>query len=114
MKKIGFAKIKFLRIAPTKIKKILDKIRGKSYINAIKILYAIPQKSGQAVFKALKSAINNACHNNSLLKEKLFISKAYVTQGPILKRLHARAKGKSAKIEKKMCHITFFVEEKNI
>jgi large subunit ribosomal protein L22 len=113
MKKTGFAKIKFIRIAPSKIKKILDTIRGKSYLNAIKLLYNIPQKSGVSIFKGLKSAVSNACHNNNnLKKEKLYISEAYVTQGPILKRLHARAKGKSAKIEKKMCHISFFIEEK--
>ena len=101
MKKIGFAKIKFIRIAPNKIKKILDKIRGKNYFDAIKLLYKIPQKSGVSVFKALKSAASNAYHKNNSKKEKLYISEAYVTQGPILKRLHARAKGRSAKIEKK-------------
>lgn len=60
MKKIAFAKAKFLRIAPNKIKKILNKIRGKSYFDAVKILYNIPQKPGASVFKVLKSAANNA------------------------------------------------------
>ncbi len=114
MKKIGTAKIKFLRIAPTKIKKILDKIRGKSYLSALKFLYNIPQKPGLAVFKSIKSAASNLFHSNSAEKNKLFIKEIYVNQGPILKRIHARAKGKSAKIEKKMCHITVYIEEKNI
>jgi len=114
MKKFGFAKIKFLRIAPAKIKKILDKIRGKTYSNALKLLYKISQKPGTAVFKALKSAASNACSDDQTKKLQLFISEAYVNQGPILKRIHARAKGKSAKIEKKNCHITIYLQEKCI
>ena len=47
-------------------------------------------------------------------KGQLFLSQIYVNPAPILKRLHARAKGKSAKIEKKICHITVYIEKKHI
>ncbi len=114
MKKIGFAKTKFLRIAPSKIKKILNQVRGKTYLNALKILYKIPQKSGVSIFKAIKSAASNVSSNLEIDKGQLFLSQIYVNQGPILKRLHARAKGKSAKIEKKICHITVYIEKKHI
>jgi large subunit ribosomal protein L22 len=108
------ANTRYLRISPFKISKILDKIRGKTYISALKILYNIPQKSSFFVLKTLLSAANNAFYNNNILKENLYISVAYANQGSILKRMHARAKGKSAKIEKKICHITIFVREKNL
>ncbi len=111
MKKFGFAKIKFLRIAPTKIKKILDKIQGVTYSKALKLLYTIPQKAGTAIFKALVSAASNASHNNGIEKKQLFVKQAYVNQGSILKRVQARAKGRSAKIEKKMCHLTIYLEQ---
>ena len=113
LKKEISANIKYLRISPSKISKILNKIKGKMYTEALKILYNIPQKSGIFVLKALYSAANNAFYNKKILKENLYISIAYVNQGSILKRIHARAKGKSAKIEKKTCHLTIFVKEKN-
>lgn len=112
LKKEISANVKYLRISSSKISKILNKIRGKMYIEALKILYNIPQKSGIYILKALYSAANNAFHNKKILKENLYISTVYVTRASILKRIYARAKGKSAKIEKKMCHLTIFVKEK--
>lgn len=112
MKIEALAIAKYLRISPSKIQRLLDKIRGKRYIESLKILKLFPQKSGSAVFKVLNSAANNAIVNQKMIKENLIIDRAFVNQGPILKRIRARAKGKSAKIEKKMCHITIFLTEK--
>lgn len=104
---------RYIRISPTKINKILYKIRNKSYQEGLEILKFLPQKAGIVVWQTLYSAISNATNNFKLNKEKLIITKAFVNQGPILKRMRARAKGKAFKIHKKLSHITICVSEKN-
>lgn len=103
---------KYVRIAPSKIQKLLKKIKGKSYLFALTFLYNIPQKNATFILKTLLSAASNAYNNYRIAKENLYVSCAYVTQGSILKRVHARAKGKSAKIEKKISHITINLSKK--
>ncbi len=112
-KLVACAHSRNLRIAPSKIQKILNQIRGKKYKDALLILKKIPQKAGASVWDTLYSAASNANHNLLASKEKLFISKAYVNQASILKRMRPRAKGKAFKIEKKLCHLSIFVEEKS-
>ncbi len=109
--RIACAHSKNLRIAPSKINKILEKIRGKKYKDALFILKYFPQKAGSSVWDTLYSAASNANHNLSVSKEKLVISKAYVNQASILKRMRPRAKGKAYRIEKKLCHLSIFVQE---
>ena len=99
---------KYIRISPTKI-------NGKSYKEALQILKYLPQKAGSIVWQTLYSAVSNATHNFDLEKEKLVITEAYVNQGPILRRMQPRAKGKAYKIQKKISHITIRVaESKNL
>lgn len=100
-----------IRIAPSKIDKIIKKIRGKKYSDALNILKSFPQKSGALVWDTLYSAASNASNNLSLSKEKLFISEAYVNQASILKRMRPRARGKAYRIEKKLSHLSIFVKE---
>ncbi|MCR9073318.1 MAG: 50S ribosomal protein L22 [Alphaproteobacteria bacterium] len=102
---------KYIRISPTKINVILERIRGKSYKEALQILKYLPQKAGAVVWQTLYSAVSNATNTFDIEKEKLFIKEAYVNQGPILKRMRARAKGKAFKIEKKLSHLTIRVAE---
>lgn len=102
---------KYLRISPTKINLILKKIRGKTYREALTILKFLPQKAGAIVWQTLYSAVSNATNNFDLQKDKLMIQEAYVNQGPILKRMRARAKGRGFKIQKKMAHLTIRVKE---
>jgi len=104
---------KYIRISPTKINVIIAKIRGKSYREALQILKYLPQKAGAIVWQTLYSAVSNATHNFDLEKEKFIITEAYVNQGPILRRMQPRAKGKAYKIEKKISHITIRVAESN-
>ena len=111
LKKKATAKTKFIRIAPSKINKILIKIRGKSYKESLKILRTLPQKSGETVWHTLYSAVSNANHNLGISKENLIIKEAYVNQGPILKRIQPRARGRAYKIEKKYSHLTITVSE---
>ena len=108
------ASSKYIRISPTKINLILGQIRGKSYKEALQILKYLPQKAGAIVWQTLYSAVSNATNNFDLEKENLVINEAYVNQGPILKRMQPRAKGRAFKIEKKMSHITICVSEKTV
>jgi large subunit ribosomal protein L22 len=108
--KVG-AHAKNLRISPSKIDKVIKKIRGKKYLEALSLLKMFPQKPGAAVWDTLYSAASNANNNFSLAKENLFISEAYVNQASILKRMRPRARGKAYRIEKKLCHLSIFVKE---
>jgi large subunit ribosomal protein L22 len=102
---------KYIRISPSKVNLILKKIRGKSYKEALQILKYLPQKAGAIVWQTLYSAVSNATNNFDLEKENLIISEAYVNQGPILKRMRPRAKGRAFSIQKKMAHLTIKVSE---
>ena len=104
---------KYIRIAPKKIEKILKLIRGKTYKESLSILLPLKKKSGLAVWKTLYSAAANALENLNWQKENLFIKQAFVTRGPILKRIQPRARGKSYKIEKILSHITVQISNKN-
>jgi large subunit ribosomal protein L22 len=110
-KKIISATSKYLRISPTKVDIIISKIRGKSYKEALQILKFLPQKAGAIVWQTLYSAVSNATNNFDFEKEKLVIAEAFVNQGPILKRMRARAKGRGFAIQKKMSHLTIRVME---
>ena len=102
---------KYIRISTSKVDLIIKKIRGKSYKEALQILKYLPQKAGAIVWQTLYSAVSNATNNFDLEKDKLIISEAYVNQGPILKRMRPRAKGRAFGIQKKMAHLTIKVSE---
>jgi large subunit ribosomal protein L22 len=100
---------KYIRISPSKVDLILSKIRGKSYKEALQILKYLPQKAGSIVWQTLYSAVSNATHNFDFKKESLRIQEAFVNQGPMLKRMRPRAKGRGFAIQKKMSHLTIRV-----
>jgi large subunit ribosomal protein L22 len=110
-KQIISATSKYLRISPSKIDIIISKIRGKTYKEALQILKYLPQKSGAVVWQTLYSAISNATNNFNFEKDKLVITEAFVNQGPILKRMRPRAKGRGFAIQKKISHLTIRVSE---
>jgi large subunit ribosomal protein L22 len=105
------ATAKYIRITPIKIDRIISKIRGKTYKEALKILKYLPQKSAVTVWQTLYSAVSNATNNLLIEKEKLKISEAFVNQGKILKRMQPRARGKAYRIEKKCSHVTIKLSE---
>jgi len=110
-KKIVSATSKYIRISPSKVDLVISKVRGKTYKEALQILKFLPQKAGTLVWQTLYSAISNAINNFDLEKENLFISEAYVNNGPMLKRMRPRARGRAFAIQKKMSHITIKVTE---
>ena len=103
---------KYIRIAPRKVRIVVDLIRGKSVGEAIAILKFTPKVGSEVVEKVLKSAIANAEHNNDMNVDNLFVSEAFVDQGPTLKRIHPRSRGQAFKILKRSSHVTVVVKER--
>lgn len=101
-----------IRIAPRKVRLIIDLIRGKKVGDAIAILRNTPRSASPVVEKLLNSAVANAEHNFSLDPNKLVVAEAYVNQGPTLKRIRPRSQGRAFKILKRTSHITLVVSEK--
>lgn len=103
---------KTVRIAPRKVRLVVDLIRGKKIGEAMAILKYTPKLASPVVEKVLKSAIANAEHNYDLDLENLYVSEAYVNEGPTMKRFRPRAKGSASPINKRTSHITIVVSEK--
>ena len=82
---------KHIRISPRKARQVVDLIRGKSVQEAYSILKFTPHKGSAIVTKVLKSAVANAEHNYDMDAENLYVSTAYVDQGPSIKRYKPRA-----------------------
>lgn len=105
------AELNYLRIAPRKVRLVADLIRGKPVKEAQSILEFTVKKAANPLLKLLKSAIANAKHNFNLDENKLFISKLLVNEGPKLKRIMPRARGRAATIQKKTSHIILVLDE---
>mgnify|MGYP000956184658 CR=1 FL=1 len=103
---------KTVRIAPRKVRLVVDLVRGKTVAEAAGILRLTPKASSVVVEKVLKSATANAVNNYKMDQSLLYIKEAYVNEGPTLKRYLARAKGSGNQILKRTSHITIVLEEK--
>ena len=106
------ASARYVRIAPRKVRVVIDLVRGKSVNEALALLKFVPKRASEPVAKVIASAAANAEHNFNLNKDNLIISKAYVDQGPTLKRYHPRQRGQAFPILKRTSHITVMVKEK--
>ena len=101
-----------VRIAPRKVRLVVDLIRGKEVGEAIAILKHTPKAASPVVEKVLNSAIANAEHNYDLDVNNLVVSKVFVDEGATLKRFRPRAQGRASAINKRTSHITLVVSEK--
>jgi large subunit ribosomal protein L22 len=106
----AFARATHVRVTPMKARRVIDLIRDLPAQEALSILKFAPQAASEPVAKVLASAIANAEHNNSLDPETLIVSRAYVDEGPTLKRFQPRAQGRAYRIRKRTSHITIEVE----
>ncbi len=106
------ATYKLARISPQKARLVMNEIRGMAVSNALDRLEHTPKKAAGFIRQTLFSAIANAEHNHGLDIDELFVSSCYVNEGARVKRFRARAKGRGARIIKRMCHITVKVSEK--
>ncbi len=106
------ASAKYIRVSPRKARLVVDLIRGKDVAYAQQILEYSPKAAARVVSKVLNSAIANAEHNNGLNPDELFVSRAFVDEGPTLKRFRPRAMGRATRINKRTSHITLVLDER--
>lgn len=107
---IGKARTKYIRMSPRKINLVLDKIRGKRVDKAYWILKFINRRAVEPVKQTLESAVANAGAADSI--EKINIIRAWVGQGPVLKRMRPRAMGRADILRRPTAHIEIEVGEK--
>lgn len=108
----GKATLNHARIAPSKVKIVLDLIRGKDLEEAYAIVRFTPKAASEMIYKLLKSAEANATVFE-LDPEKLYVAECFANQGPTLKRMRAVARGRGARINKKTSHITVVLKERD-
>jgi len=104
------AKVKYIRISSSKVKLVIDLIRGKGVDEALAILKNTPKAASPVVEKLLNSAIANAENNKGMLRDDLFVAEVFADQGPTLKRFRPRAQGRATRIRKRTSHITIILD----
>ncbi len=102
---------RYVRVSPRKARQVIDLIRGKDTAEAIAILKNTPKKASRLIEKVVNSAVANAENNLDMFVEELYISEAYVDEGPTLKRFRPRAMGQASPINKRTSHITIKVSD---
>lgn len=105
------AKLRHSRISPQKLRLVADQIRGLPVDKALNVLNFSNKKGAAIVKKVLESAIANAEHNDGADIDELTVSAIMVDQGPTLKRLRPRARGRADRIIKRTSHLSVTVEE---
>lgn len=107
------ATTKFLIASPTKVRPVANAVKHKPYPEAMAILENMPQKGAVLISQAMKSAASNALNRNKRLDEdSLIVKDVMIDEGPRLKRIWCRGKGRADMLLKRMCHITVIVDEK--
>jgi large subunit ribosomal protein L22 len=101
--------VKYLRMSPLKVRRVLDQVRGQNALEASTQLSFLPHAAARAINKVLRSAIANAKHNHQLDAASLVVSECFVDQGPTLKRFQPHAQGRAFPIKKRTSHITIVV-----
>ncbi|AMF96010.1 50S ribosomal protein L22 [Vibrio fluvialis] len=108
----ALAKHNFARISPQKARLVADQIRGKSVDQALQVLTFSNKKAAELIKKVLESAIANAEHNEGADIDDLRVAKIFVDEGPVMKRIMPRAKGRADRILKRSSHITVVVADR--
>jgi large subunit ribosomal protein L22 len=103
---------RYVRVSPRKARLVVDLVRGKSAEEAATILRFTEKGVAEVVGKVLASAVANAENNLKINPETLFVSEAFVNEGPTLKRIQPRAMGRAFRIRKRSAHITIVVKQR--
>jgi len=105
------AVLKFVRLSPQKARAVADLVRGKKVDDALNILKFNTRKSAKLIRKVLESAIANAENNHGADVDELKLQEIMIDEGPVLKRIMPRAKGRADRIVKPTSHITIRVTD---
>ena len=103
---------RFVRVSPTKARRVIDLVRGRSVADALDILRWAPQAASEPVAKVIASAAANAQNNNGLDPATLVVATVYADEGPTAKRIRPRAQGRAFRIRRRTSHITVVVESR--
>ena len=106
----SYAIARHVRMSPTKVRRVIDLVRGMDVKDALVALKFAPQAASDPVYKVVASAAANAESAEALRSDDLYISKAFVDEGVTLRRIRPRAKGSASRILKRGSHITVVVE----
>jgi len=104
------ATVRYVRITPTKARRAIDLVRGHQVEEARRILRFSPPSASRTIEKALNSAVANAEQNPGVAPQNLIVDRAWVDEGPTLKRFRPRAYGRAARVRKRTSHITLVVK----
>ncbi len=108
-----FAHARNIRIAPRKVRLIVDLIRGMPVARAMSQLELMPQKGAREVYKAVHSAVANAENNYQLDPNDLYITRIFANEARMLKRWRARSHGRVSPQLSRSSHITVVVDERS-
>lgn len=108
------ATLRMVRIAPRKVRLVVDLIRGKSVDEALSILQFTQKRAAPLVYKLIESALSNIENSEQLDwdPDDLIVAKAYANEGPTLRRFKPRAQGRATRINKRTSHITIVLEQR--
>lgn len=102
---------KYIRLSPKKVHLVARMIRGKRVKEAQALLRFVPNRAARVLEKALNSAVANAENNYDLDRENLVVARAFADEGPTMKRLMPRARGRADVIARRSSHVTVVVAE---
>src|SRR5918998_4945883 len=105
----AIATARYIRMSATKARQVVDLIRDRHVDDARRVLKFTPRAASTTVAKVLESAIANAEHNRGLPSDELIVSRAWVDEGPTLRRFRPRAMGRATRVRKRTCHISVVV-----
>ena len=107
------AKHRFARIAPRKARLLMDLVRGRDVDDALTLLRFSKQRASGMVEKVIRSAVANAAESEVPSKNALFVAKAWVDPGPVIKRFQPKDRGKAYPINKRTSHLCVSLDERS-
>ncbi len=108
----SLAKLRFARVSPQKARLVADQVRGLQVERALETLRFSAKKPARIIRKLLESAVANAEHNDGADIDELKIATIMVDEGPTMKRMKPRARGRADRILKRTSHVTIRVADK--
>ena len=106
------ASARYLRLSPRKARLVTDLIKGKSAEEAISILENLPKSTALPIGRVVRSAVANAENNYNMTLENLYVKRAIADEGPRMKRIWMRGRGRRYTKLRRTCHITVIVDER--
>jgi len=109
----SYAIARQVRMSPTKVRRVVDLVRGMDVTDALNTCEFAPQAAAEPVYKVIASAAANAEQTDNLRRGDLYVSQAFVDEGVTMRRIRPRAKGSASRILKRSSHITVVVEPRS-